>query len=103
MKRRLVRSWLALLAAWLLLSTTPVFAAGGTINVNTATTADLVTLNGIGPAKAQAIVEHREKNGKFKSVDDLKMVRGIGDKLLEQLRPQVTVGQDEIAAQAADH
>jgi competence protein ComEA len=64
------------------------------INLNTATAAELSALKGIGDAKAQAIVAHREKNGNFKSVDDLKAVAGIGDKLLEQLRPQVTISSD---------
>jgi competence protein ComEA len=61
------------------------------ININTATVAELTTINGVGPAKAQSIIDYREKNGTFKTVDDLKLVRGIGDKMLEQLRPQVTV------------
>jgi competence protein ComEA len=64
------------------------------ININTASAAELTTIKGVGPAKAQSIIEYREKNGTFKSVDDLKLVRGIGDKMLEQLRPQVTVGGD---------
>jgi competence protein ComEA len=62
------------------------------ININTASAAELATIKGVGPAKAQTIIEYREKNGTFKTVDDLKLVRGIGDKMLEQLRPQVTVG-----------
>jgi len=62
------------------------------ININTATAEDLTSLKGIGQAKSQAIIEHREKHGPFKTVDDLKLVPGIGDKLLEQLRPQITVG-----------
>jgi competence protein ComEA len=63
------------------------------VNLNTASAVELATIKGIGPSKAQAIIEHREKNGAFKSVDDLKQVRGIGDKMLEQLRTQVTVGE----------
>jgi competence protein ComEA len=62
------------------------------ININTASATELTTIKGVGPAKAQSIIEYREKNGAFKTVDDLKLVRGIGDKMLEQLRPQVTVG-----------
>jgi competence protein ComEA len=62
------------------------------INVNTATAEELMSLKGVGKTKSQAIIDHREKNGPFKSVDDLKAVPGIGDKLLEQLRPEITVG-----------
>jgi len=62
------------------------------ININTATAEDLTSLKGIGKVKSQAIIEHREKHGPFKTVDDLKVVPGIGDKLLDQLRPQITVG-----------
>ena len=73
------------------------------VNINTASATELAALQGIGPAKAQAIVEHREKNGQFKSVDDLKLVRGIGDKMLDQLRPHLTVDgkQDGGAANPA--
>jgi competence protein ComEA len=67
-------------------------AEGGQININTASAAELATIKGIGPAKAQSIIDYREQNGSFKAVDDLKLVRGIGDKMLDQLRPQVTVG-----------
>lgn len=93
MGRPILRTWMVLLAALALLGAAPGFGADRPVNINTASAADLETLSGIGPAKAQAIVEHREKNGAFKNVDDLKLVRGIGDKLLEQLRPQVTVGE----------
>jgi competence protein ComEA len=68
---------------------------GGSVNINTATLTELTSLKGIGDAKAQAIISHREKNGAFKSVDDLKAVAGIGDKLVEQLRPQVTLGGEK--------
>ncbi|MBU1747883.1 MAG: helix-hairpin-helix domain-containing protein [Chloroflexi bacterium] len=55
--------------------------AGGKININTTTTAEFETLPGIGPALAQRIVEYREKNGPFASIDGIKQVGGIGDKV----------------------
>ena len=62
------------------------------LNVNTATAAELEALPGIGPTLAARIVEDRETNGPFTNVDDLKRVKGIGDKLLERIRPYVTTG-----------
>lgn len=91
MRRQVTRSLLGLLAALALLAAQPVTAENAPVNINTASAAELATIDGIGPAKAQAIVDHRDKNGQFKTVDDLRLVRGIGDKMLEQLRPQVTV------------
>ena len=91
MTRLITASLAGALLAVLLLSATPAGAEGAPVNINTASASELAGLQGIGPAKAQAIVDHREKNGQFKSVDDLKLVRGIGDKMLEQLRPQLTV------------
>jgi competence protein ComEA len=70
------------------------------VNINTASPAELATLKGIGDAKAKAIVEYRERSGPFKSVDDLANVRGIGNKLLATLRPQITVGTGAEAAKA---
>ena len=90
MIQTITRTGMTLLIAALLLAGQHV-AAAGPLNLNTATAAELATLKGIGPAKAQAIIEHRDKNGDFKSVDDLKLVRGVGDKMLEELRPQLTV------------
>jgi competence protein ComEA len=63
----------------------------GKVNINTADEATLMTLDGIGESKAKAILEYRQKNGPFKSVDDLTKVKGIGDKILAQLREQLTV------------
>lgn len=64
---------------------------GGRIDLNTATEADLDTLPRIGPAMASRIVEWREDNGRFTSVEDLLAVPGIGEKMLEALRELVTV------------
>jgi competence protein ComEA len=63
------------------------------VNVNTAdATALAKALNGIGPAKAKAIVSYREKNGPFKSVDQLAMVEGITQKLIEKNRADIKLG-----------
>jgi len=66
--------------------------AADPINVNTATTAQLETLPGIGPAMAKRIVEHREKNGPFAKLEDLMQVKGIGEKAFLRLRPLLTTG-----------
>lgn len=66
-------------------------AATAKINLNTADEAALTSLKGIGKTKAQAVIEYRQKNGPFKSVDDLKNVKGIGDKTLANLRDQLSV------------
>jgi competence protein ComEA len=90
MRRLITASVTVALLGLLLLAPQPA-RAEAPVNINTASATELAALQGIGPAKAQAIVDHREKNGQFKSVDDLKLVHGIGDKMLEQLRPHVTV------------
>ena len=69
------------------------------VNVNTAdATALAKALNGIGPAKAKAIVSYREKNGPFKSVDQLAMVEGITQKLIDKNRADIRLGNDKPAA-----
>jgi competence protein ComEA len=66
-------------------------AASGAIDLNTADSAALEGLPGVGPAIAQRIVEHREKNGPFTSVDALLEVSGIGPATLEKIREKATV------------
>ena len=61
------------------------------VNINTATQAELETLQGIGPGKAKAIIDYRKKNGLFKSVDDLEKVDGIGPGIIKQLRKDAMV------------
>ncbi len=62
----------------------------GPVDLNAATAAELDRLPGIGPATAQAIVDHRDANGPFVTVDDLEAVRGIGPAKLDAIRDQVT-------------
>jgi competence protein ComEA len=65
--------------------------ANGLVDLNTATLAALDTLPGVGPVLAQRILDWRSQHGRFSSVDELGEVSGIGDKLLEQIRPKVRV------------
>lgn len=64
----------------------------GPLNINTATVDQLVELPGIGEVKAQAIVDYRNQNGPFASVDRLLAVDGITESILEELRPLIAVG-----------
>lgn len=66
--------------------------AAGLVDLNSATAAQLEALPGIGKVTAQNILRHREQNGPFMSVDDLQKVKGIGPKLMQKVRPLVTVG-----------
>ncbi|MGC4767124.1 helix-hairpin-helix domain-containing protein [Micromonospora sp. DT46] len=65
--------------------------AGGRLNLNTATLAQLDALPGVGPVLAQRILTHRDQQGGFRSVGDLRQVDGIGDARYEQLKDLVTV------------
>ncbi|MDX6732104.1 MAG: competence protein ComEA [Baekduia sp.] len=66
-------------------------AAGPPVNLNSATAEQLDTLDGVGPATAQKILEYRAQHGGFRSIDDLSQVSGIGPKRLEALRGRVVV------------
>ena len=61
------------------------------VNINTATLKDLITLNGIGESKAQAILEYRTKNGNFKTLEDLKKVSGIGEAAYEKIKDNICI------------
>jgi len=70
----------------------PEGGAAALININTADSAALETLPGIGPALAGRIIAYREENGPFGTVDDLLNVKGIGEVTLDKLRPLISVG-----------
>ncbi|KXI28164.1 ComEA family DNA-binding protein [Paraglaciecola hydrolytica] len=61
------------------------------INLNTASLDELTTLPGIGEKKAAAIIEYREKFGKFTSLEQLAEVKGIGTKMLEKLQDKISI------------
>ena len=61
------------------------------ININTCTLDELMEINGIGKTKAEAILEYRESNGDFNSIDDIKKVDGIGDALFEKIKAYIKV------------
>jgi competence protein ComEA len=74
------------------LSQPDVVQSSAEININTANAALLAdALNGVGNAKAEAIVAYRESNGKFLSIDDLALVSGIGIATVERNRSMITV------------
>ena len=75
-----------------LFGTNMAFAA---VNLNTATASDLDGIKGIGPSKAKAIIDYRSKNGSFKSVEDLKNVKGFGEKSIAKLKGELTVSGGE--------
>jgi len=61
------------------------------VNLNTATKDDLSGIKGIGPVKAQSIIDYRKKNGSFKSVDELDNVKGFGSKSVNKVRSELIV------------
>ena len=79
---------IALLACGAVFATEPV-------NINTADAQTLAeAINGVGLKRAEAIVDYRNQNGPFKSVNELVQVRGVGEKSLEKSRDRLTVGND---------
>ncbi len=63
----------------------------GLVNINTATVTELTTVSGIGAGRAQAIVDYREKNGSFGSIDEIKKVDGIKDGLFSKIKDKITI------------
>jgi len=84
---------LALAIAVSVVPAAPTFAEGpaGVVNVNQADAQALALLPRVGPALAGRILEFREENGPFKSIDDLLLVRGIGERTLELMKPYLAL------------
>ena len=78
----------ALLFAALLAYTGLAFAV---VNINSATQDQLATLDGIGPVKAQAIIDYRKKNGPFKKIEDIKKVDGIGEATYNNIKKDLVL------------
>lgn len=86
----------------LALAAVPALAADEVVNINDADAGQLSLLPRIGPALAERIVEFRDENGKFSSPDDLMLVRGIGEKTMELLRPFVrTSGETTLSSKVS--
>jgi competence protein ComEA len=87
-----------MLSIALLLAAGP--ASADPVNINSADAATIAReLKGVGPAKAEAIVQYRQQHGAFRSVDELALVKGIGPKFIERNRAQIRV--DQVRADAA--
>lgn len=75
--------------------------AAGKVDINTASATQLAdAMNGVGIAKAEAIVAYRQENGPFKSIDQLAQVKGIGLKTVEKNREVIEVGQQKPASKS---
>jgi competence protein ComEA len=108
MTRRIPHRLALLLAAFVALVSAPQLLAGAkkhppakSINLNTATAAQLEELPGVGPVTAKAILDFRAKSGPFHRVEDLLAVHRISESKLKKLRPYVTVAPATPAPQKA--
>ena len=75
----------------------PTLAYAATININTATAAQLDTLSGIGPTKAAAIVDYRTQHGPFATISDIQNVSGIGPVTFANIKASITIGATSVA------
>ena len=87
--RRLLWAFLASLALW--------GHAWAVVDINSANEAQLRTVKGIGPVKARAILSYRAKNGPFRSVTDLRRVKGFGAKTIARIGPSITLSGKPVA------
>ncbi len=64
------------------------------ININTATAQELLSLKGVGAKKANSIIAYRDEKGSFASIEDIKNVKGIGDKMFEKIKDMITIDEE---------
>jgi len=64
------------------------------VNINKASKSELTTIPGIGEKLAHSIIEYRNSNGNFKNMDDIKKIKGIKDKKLEQIKKYISLGNN---------
>ncbi len=74
---------------------TPMATTTATVNINTATQTQLEALPGVGAKAAERILEYRQKNGRFRKVEDLMNVKGFGEKTFLKLKPLLTVTEKD--------
>lgn len=79
----------------LVMSLVPTVMAQGKIDLNAATTDELVQIKGIGEKYAQRIIEYREKNGPFRQIEDIMKVKGIGPKTFESIKESLIIESSE--------
>ena len=106
MSRRRVHRTAILLALAMITAIAPVSRANKKpplrpVNLNTATALELQEVPGIGPSTADKILKMRKSYGAFKSVDDLRAIKGIGPKRMEKMRKYITVGKPVAAKKPA--
>jgi competence protein ComEA len=70
-----------------------VLAAAQTININTADKETLMAVKGVGEKRAEAIIAFRQQNGPFKSVDDLLLVKGVGQSIVDDNRDTLSTSE----------
>lgn len=85
----------------LLATLLPLTVYAAVININTASARQLETLKGIGPSKASAIIEYREKHGLFTKIEDIQKVSGIGPVTFANIKESITVGDTASRPEAA--
>lgn len=81
--------------SFLVLASLIAFPAFAAVNINTATQSELEAVKGLGPAKAQAIIQYREANGGFKQLDELDNVKGFGKASIDKLKGELSVGPEK--------